>query len=449
MFWPDLWGMGCKEWGQTSWPWHIVYRIMGKPHDASRIDCMQEHETGHFLIDKDRHWQALALANYLNTRDFLQLTLWGYKDVFRLAWFKLNASQWVSPVRPGLVGGVMRDGRFMPGALVQFWPAGDEFGEYEHGRPVPLYVHQKKKPGQLWHEMVTFESPLGQCVDYAVGPFHHTKNGADMWDIHNYHEEFSLTLRQADEVWDEGYMTGQALLMADPRLSDKQRERLNAYSSVKYTSEFMRTVNACSCEYSDNTWFLLLTSMVTEEAPFEMMRRCSEVLAGTTTEMENRCKIGLVALTLLCTQAWQREGKFHEAAKGVSLLGRWVPEIEPCLPHSFWPLDLDELTAFLRGADESLETLVFRGTFELPHARLAKFPRFHRRCAPLPDLECWRPNPPGMSEQIEELKANGMVPAPHLSCLYCCDPNLHLEVWRPYCFDAVYTEERCCNTGEL
>ena len=41
------------------------------------------------------------------------------QDVFRLAFLKLNASNWLSPVRPGLVGGFLHNGLYFPAALVQ------------------------------------------------------------------------------------------------------------------------------------------------------------------------------------------------------------------------------------------------------------------------------------------------------------------------------------------
>ena len=48
------------------------------------------------------------------------------EDVFRLAFLKLNASNWLSPVRPGLVGGFLSNGLFFPQALVQPLDSSDE-----------------------------------------------------------------------------------------------------------------------------------------------------------------------------------------------------------------------------------------------------------------------------------------------------------------------------------
>ena len=94
---------------------------------------------------QERHWKPICLANYMASRDFFTRVLHGYKDrsvaassvwnrlvsyataaelascqdVFRLAFLKLNASNWLSPVRPGLVGGFLHNGLFFPAALVQ------------------------------------------------------------------------------------------------------------------------------------------------------------------------------------------------------------------------------------------------------------------------------------------------------------------------------------------
>eukprot|EP00913_Durusdinium_trenchii_P026064 g24451.t1 len=83
--------------------------------------------------------------------DFFTRVLHGYKDVFRLAFLKLNASNWFSPVRPGIVGAFMKNGFFYPAALVQFWPHAEVLGDGQYlgdvtTRDIPLYVHQKKLP---------------------------------------------------------------------------------------------------------------------------------------------------------------------------------------------------------------------------------------------------------------------------------------------------------------
>merc|ERR1719247_2747969 len=86
LFWPDLWGMGCSEFGQTAW------HLLDIEHNASDPSCSHEHEPGLHLVDKERHWRPLCLANYLASRDFFTRVLYGYKDVFRFAWLKLGAS---------------------------------------------------------------------------------------------------------------------------------------------------------------------------------------------------------------------------------------------------------------------------------------------------------------------------------------------------------------------
>ena len=41
------------------------------------------------------------------------------KDVFRLAFLKLNASMWLSPVRPGVIGAFLLNGFFLPRGMIQ------------------------------------------------------------------------------------------------------------------------------------------------------------------------------------------------------------------------------------------------------------------------------------------------------------------------------------------
>ena len=173
---------------------------------------------------QERHWKPICLANYMASRDFFTRVLHGYKDqrvtevsterrslgtcregiaeqikqpsqdVFRLAFLKLNASNWLSPVRPGLVGGFLNNGLFFPQALMQplggndrvekcescaahqtrsseqndfgiprFWPAGDMFGTGPHGRNIPLYIHQKTLFCSPEHR-VSFRQHDGFCL---------------------------------------------------------------------------------------------------------------------------------------------------------------------------------------------------------------------------------------------------------------------------------------------
>ncbi|CAK9006527.1 3-mannosyltransferase MNN14 [Durusdinium trenchii] len=110
MFWPDHWSHDCWPYGQSAWPTHVVLHLLQLEYNMSEPRFCHEHETGHFLINKEMHWRPICLANYLATRDFFTRVLHGYKDVFRLAFLKLNASNWFSPVRPGIVGAFMKNG---------------------------------------------------------------------------------------------------------------------------------------------------------------------------------------------------------------------------------------------------------------------------------------------------------------------------------------------------
>ncbi len=296
LFWPDLWGRGCRQWGPTSWPHHIAWHLLEMDYNESDHRCYQEHELGHALIDKDRHWPALCLANFLNTRDFWQRVLWGYKDVFRLAWHKLGADNWLGPVRPGLAGAYIRDGRFLANALVHFWPPTGELGSMDYGRPVPLYVHQKKKPGQLWQEVVSFKPPMGECVKYHVGPFNVQESDAEIWNIATSHPELYEALQVADATWDEAHEVGRQRLLKDPRMPKEEIDQLEAGPAGAPTREFFQSVNACSCTYDDNAWFLLISAMI--EVP-HMVPECKSILKEDFDA--SACNVGYAALALLCS----------------------------------------------------------------------------------------------------------------------------------------------------
>ncbi|CAK0846966.1 unnamed protein product [Prorocentrum cordatum] len=391
LFWPDLWGMECPDWGQTAWAGHVAWHLLGMRHDASDVHCTQEHEAGHLLIDRERHWRPLCLANYLASRDFFTRVLWGYKDVFRLAWLKLGASSWYSPVRPGLVGVVTDDGRFFGTILAHFWPAGGAFGEGAPGRPVPLYLHQKKVPGRMWHDIVTFDVPLGGCPDYRGGkPFYAEEHGARLWSIQETDAALAEQLALLDAAWDLFFSSALRAFEQDPRMSEADVARLHRKRSRQANSEWSQEVRACRCDYRNNRWFALITATAaTSSDNMEVMTEedCRSVagLEGPqAVPPAEDCAVGHLTLALGCSQSFLARGLLPEARRAAAAVARLLPEVSPCLPHSFWPLEAGELEAFVRRSTAhptpAAPDLAYGGSRELPLQMLSRFPLAYQRC---------------------------------------------------------------------
>eukprot|EP00443_Scrippsiella_acuminata_P097259 CAMPEP_0115650636 /NCGR_PEP_ID=MMETSP0272-20121206/41128_1 /TAXON_ID=71861 /ORGANISM="Scrippsiella trochoidea, Strain CCMP3099" /LENGTH=528 /DNA_ID=CAMNT_0003088361 /DNA_START=9 /DNA_END=1593 /DNA_ORIENTATION=- len=210
LFWPDHWGAGCKRFGATAWANHVTRHLLDLPYDRDVLTHIAaEHEAGHLLVDKDRHWRPLCLANYLASRDFFTRVMHGYKDVFRLAWNKLNASNWLSPARPGLMGLFSEaEGKFFGPQMVHFWPTPGEFGPGEQGRPVPLYLHQKKKPGRLGNEILSFSTPLGDCVPFRITQVAFSvqdQDDVEVWDIDRSQPALLGDLTAVEDLWEIGW----------------------------------------------------------------------------------------------------------------------------------------------------------------------------------------------------------------------------------------------------
>ncbi|CAK0859437.1 unnamed protein product [Prorocentrum cordatum] len=460
LFWPDLWGMGCKnKWGATAWPEHVNWHLLDLRHNSSDIHCTAEHEAGHLLVDRARHWKPLCLAHYLATRDFFARVMHGYKDVFRFAWLKLGASGWLSPARPGLVGGVLVDGRFLGPHLVHFWPPGDvQLGVAElGGRPEPLYVHQKKKPGRLWHELASFTAPLGECPPlYSVGPFRAEHGHSELWLLSERYPALLGRLRAVEDAWEKGWSDARRRLLADPRTPLEQTGLAagGPASDPRFT-QFLQTLKACPCDYGNNLWFGLISAMCGAQGLGPAVSAaCPRVLAAPLDA--SACPVGFLALALWCSQDMLRRGEARSAAAAAAVVAELLPGVAECLGHSFWPLELQDLRDFVgalpgpgsSGAEgprggapppPAGPAPLWAGSFRLPARRLARFPRYHRRCLPLPDPACWA---------LSGVQGDRWSEQPQLSCLYCCDPNFADRAWRALCFDSAFTEDRCCRVSE-
>lgn len=85
-FWPDQGKLDARQWEQFGLSYH------DEP----------AWESGQFIVDKARHWPALAIAGWLNDHsDYVYRHIYGDKDTFHLAWRKLGHEVCVPTTEPG------------------------------------------------------------------------------------------------------------------------------------------------------------------------------------------------------------------------------------------------------------------------------------------------------------------------------------------------------------
>ncbi|CAE7394496.1 unnamed protein product, partial [Symbiodinium sp. KB8] len=280
----------------------------------------------------ERHWKPICLANYMASRDFFTRVLHGYKDVFRLAFLKLNASNWLSPVRPGLVGGFLHNGLYFPAALVQFWPAGDLFGTGPHGRHIPLYIHQKKVPGNIWMDILTFDTPMGRCISYQLTPFDVLKEAdRTLWQVGE------TDLQLAYNIARDRLLPFLQCAQLDLQFAVGAKERCFmaclwevvsgvSLGTAKVTSTFKTLVESCRCDYDDNMILHILTAgrSVWQQAGDPKTLRlldeatCQPVLQPFDWET---CPIGYTALAVLCSQLPEK------AAAAKDVVSKLLPSV--------------------------------------------------------------------------------------------------------------------------
>lgn len=450
LFWPDLWGAGCTRFGQSAWPDHVTLHLLDLEYNASDQHYLIEHEAGHLLIDKERHWKSLCLANYLGSRDFFQQVLHGYKDVFRLAWLKTGASNWFCPHRPGIAGAFGTDSKFYSGGLVHFWPPYDEFispsdSDWPANRPWPLYLHQKKKPGMTWNDIVVFKRPFGECVKYEIGPLVVFEGENDLWDLTSTSSSLQFKLLTIERAWNKYYKQGLENLQADARLTEEDIPSARSPRGEKVTRQYMNELVACKCDYRENRWFILL-SWLAEMGSWKTAASMGSQYMGCNWLQEDAntaiCEIGYVALATVCAVAFMAEGFDQSAKHASSFLPRLLPNVEKCIPKSFWPLEIDDLQQFSANFSSlGLPGLQMENAkpLNMPWKRLKQFPRYLRRSIPLKDPACWA----GQVNHKTDVEEH-----PQFVTWYCCDPNYNGQFWKTLCFDEVFTEARCCNMNE-
>ena len=440
LFWPDHWSHDCYPFGESSWHNHVALQLLQLKFNVSEPRYSQEHETGYFLINKQKHWRVICLANYLATRHFFTRVLVGCKDAFRLAFLKLNVSHWLSPVRPGLVGLFLQEGRFYPAATVQFWPFQDALGEArcvgKTGRHIPLYVHQKKVPGLLsWTDIVTFQQPMGQCTRFKLEPLDVTLGDRNIWDVENTDPEVAQNLHDAEDLWEKSFAANLDKLLNHPGLSNKSKGRLTVKTDPKVLSQkWDRLTRSCRCDFGNNLWLHLLTFLIPGEVERGMSLKegnCGVVLQPDLDPIS--CPIGFATLAVVCHELLDSKADKMTVKKVVADL---LPGLEKCLPKTFWPLKLDDLRRFLDGSHG-----YFDGHVDLhPHV-VSELADPLRRCLPLKLPDCWHPK--NALTQTGGVMKDTNVGVKN-SCILCCGSGNSSE-----CFDAVYTEDTCCNTLEM
>ncbi|CAE7263186.1 MNN23 [Symbiodinium natans] len=444
LLWPDHWSFDCRPWGQSARSNHVVLKLLDLEHNASDMLHAQEQETGLFLINKEVHWKPICLANFMASRDFFTLVLHGNKDLLRLAFAKLNNSVWLSPLRPGLIGGFMSNGLFLPASMVQFWPANGTFGTGPNGRAVPVFLHQKKVPGNLWVDILTFTTPLGTCSPYFPVPFHpHTMDDILSWRIERTDLDLANRISIADVTWDEAYAEGRRSLR--PLLSEESQAMLEpkkaeqeAYVQPEDTDDFVMIAQeegaGCGCDYNDNFFLYVLSVVSYLQLGYESSVKddfCEPILQEFDWAP---CRVGYATLALLCSQILRSKPEKAVLAKDAA--GKLLPLVEPCAQTSPWPL---------KGLKEFVHDKTrhdFSGPFALEATR---FPPSVQRCVPL-SMSCWDTRN-AWQDRLADGKAARRNALSLSACRFCCDRSVSRPL-RAGCFDAVFTEKRCCNALE-
>ncbi|GMF41173.1 unnamed protein product [Phytophthora lilii] len=104
IFWPDFWHPGSTIFGihENS----LLWELLNMPF----VD-MFEQESGQLVVDRRRHAAPLELVRFyaIHRPDFFSSLkiVWGDKDLFRLAWLKLDTPFTMIQTPPGMAGTVV------------------------------------------------------------------------------------------------------------------------------------------------------------------------------------------------------------------------------------------------------------------------------------------------------------------------------------------------------
>ncbi|KAF4134381.1 putative Mannosyltransferase [Phytophthora infestans] len=146
IFWPDFWHPTSTMFGLHSRS--LLWELLDMPF----VD-MFEQESGQLVVDRRRHAAPLKLVLFYATHEpnfFAHYKLaWGDKDLFRLAWLKLNAPFHMVETPPAMAGMVTNSSAFCGMTMVQHDPEGDV-----------LFLHRNKSSNMTTNFQSWWIKPL-------------------------------------------------------------------------------------------------------------------------------------------------------------------------------------------------------------------------------------------------------------------------------------------------
>ncbi|CAJ1338024.1 unnamed protein product [Effrenium voratum] len=145
------------------------------------------------------------------------------------------------------------------------------------------------------------------------------------------------------------------------------------------------------------------------------------------------CEVGFATLAVLCSRLLRDRPEY--AARAKETARKLLPNIEICLPKSFWPLTLPELQGFLAN-----EAVAYDKTMIFESAQVKLFPSYLQRCIPLKTPSCWNPRNVWPGLDVGDYSELDPMSQPQQTCRYCCDPGFVTAQLRAACFDSVFTE---------
>ncbi|KAG7392031.1 hypothetical protein PHYBOEH_006507 [Phytophthora boehmeriae] len=151
VFWPDYWHPGYTIFHLHSDS--LLWELLDMPY----VD-MFEQESGQLLIDRRRHYAPLELVRFYtfhqpNPIERLKL-LWGDKDLFRMAWIKLNVPFHMIQTPPAIAGKVVGES-FCGMTMVQ---------HDAHGEVLFLHRNAKKLTGEFLYKPVNYRTEANKRV---------------------------------------------------------------------------------------------------------------------------------------------------------------------------------------------------------------------------------------------------------------------------------------------
>ncbi|GMF20816.1 unnamed protein product [Phytophthora fragariaefolia] len=209
LFWPDFWHPTATMFGLHSKS--LVWELLDTPF----VD-MFEQESGQLVVDRRRHAAPLELVMFYATHNpnFLvhYKLAWGDKDLFRLAWLKLNASFHMISTPPAMAGIVTNTSAFCGMTMVQHDAEGNI-----------LFLHRNKHKLTGTRKLdISFEEDLELEQNDASGSFDFAQSFQDGETGVLPDPAIWKYLMSFDKGWDRDYYVIQAFT-APLEFSNKQK----------------------------------------------------------------------------------------------------------------------------------------------------------------------------------------------------------------------------------